>query len=428
MRFRSGWIPRLDCLLILPAGIRSARFPLSKVILTLLLAIAIPHAAHAQSLPFAQTGDLYISHVAAEWRTVILDIRDLNSAIIKANTPSPRTYGIAFDAAGNLYAVGGDGLNVFDTELNLLGNSGLPDPDSQFLNFVAVRKPGQVFACNPVRFTTTRLFVFDTSDLQRPFLAKIVPIPLAPAMHAECRGLAFDSAGFLWVSIGGEIVKIELDAAGDPIGAQAFLPGGNVLSMAFQPGTGRLFYTAVNSNFVGVVEPDNASVRIATISQVCDTPSNSPGDLAFSSSGDLVVGCANYDGATADLIGFPSARLQDLAGNVDASSLGKVRIEIGLPGGGFLAFKPIAMLTPAQAIADLMVLVASFQLHHGIANSLDTKLQAALDALNGGNPVGAVSALQDFVNEVEAQSGKKKLTTAQADQLIAAAQRIIAVL
>jgi hypothetical protein len=83
--------------------------------------------------------------------------------------------------------------------------------------------------------------------------------------------------------------------------------------------------------------------------------------------------------------------------------------------------------TPVQAISDVIVLVESMNLAHGIENALDAKLQNAIDALNaanGGNRADAINKLSAFINTVQAQSGNK-LTVAEADQLIAAANRII---
>ena len=66
----------------------------------------------------------------------------------------------------------------------------------------------------------------------------------------------------------------------------------------------------------------------------------------------------------------------------------------------------------------------------GIANSLDTKLAnalAALNAANAGNRANVCNVLGAFINETQAQAGKK-LTQAQAADLIADANRIRAVL
>ena len=86
--------------------------------------------------------------------------------------------------------------------------------------------------------------------------------------------------------------------------------------------------------------------------------------------------------------------------------------------------------TPVQSINDLVTLVQSMNLARGISNSLDTKLQnaaSALSAENAGDRGDAINKLQAFINATQAQSGNQ-LTAAQANQLIAAANRIIAIL
>ena len=76
---------------------------------------------------------------------------------------------------------------------------------------------------------------------------------------------------------------------------------------------------------------------------------------------------------------------------------------------------------------DLINTVDSFLLPHGLQMSLTAKLENALSALNAGDIGTACSDLTAFINQVTAQSGKK-LTVAQANQLISAATQIKAVL
>src|SRR4029079_1366541 len=99
---------------------------------------------------------------------------------------------------------------------------------------------------------------------------------------------------------------------------------------------------------------------------------------------------------------------------------------------GNLASASFNVLVQAAAaqVSNLVALVQSFNLQQGIENSLDTKLQnvlAALNAAQGGNAANACDMLGAFINETSAQSGKK-LTVAQADQLIAAARQSRAVI
>ena len=72
---------------------------------------------------------------------------------------------------------------------------------------------------------------------------------------------------------------------------------------------------------------------------------------------------------------------------------------------------------------DLIALVRSFNLPAGTENSLVTKLQDALSAIDASDTATACDSLTAFINACQAQSGKK-LTAAQASQLINSATLI----
>ena len=78
-------------------------------------------------------------------------------------------------------------------------------------------------------------------------------------------------------------------------------------------------------------------------------------------------------------------------------------------------------------ISNLISLVNSFHLSGSLQNSLDVKLNAALKAVNAGQTGTACSDLADEIGQVQSQSGKG-LTVSQANQLIAAAKQVQAVL
>lgn len=83
--------------------------------------------------------------------------------------------------------------------------------------------------------------------------------------------------------------------------------------------------------------------------------------------------------------------------------------------------------SPANMIAGLVGDVIGLNLQKGITNSLDSKLDSALNALedlNTNNDVAAINSLQAFINAVQAQRGNK-IPEADADSLIASAQAII---
>jgi len=80
-----------------------------------------------------------------------------------------------------------------------------------------------------------------------------------------------------------------------------------------------------------------------------------------------------------------------------------------------------------EQINNLITLVQSQRLHSRTANSLIVKLQGAASALDRGNIKAVYGNLDAFLNEANAQQGKK-LTAAQADLLNTEATRIRAVL
>ena len=83
--------------------------------------------------------------------------------------------------------------------------------------------------------------------------------------------------------------------------------------------------------------------------------------------------------------------------------------------------------SPAGRIDNLISLVQGLGLPAGPANSLSVKLEAAASALGRGNIQAACGSLGAFLNEVNAQKGKK-LTVAQANLLVSEVTRIRAVL
>ncbi|MHB8955109.1 MAG: hypothetical protein ACYC4U_19205 [Pirellulaceae bacterium] len=90
----------------------------------------------------------------------------------------------------------------------------------------------------------------------------------------------------------------------------------------------------------------------------------------------------------------------------------------------------LTVLTTEDLLIELADDVAELNLATGVSNSLDAKLQNALDALDAANSEqrnDAVNKLWAFINSVEVQAGKI-LTQDETDQLIGAALEIIALL
>lgn len=87
----------------------------------------------------------------------------------------------------------------------------------------------------------------------------------------------------------------------------------------------------------------------------------------------------------------------------------------------------IVPMTPSSLMADLIDATSEINASNGIVNSLDVKLDSALEALddvNEKNDGAAINKLQAFINAVEAQRGIH-IPDADADALIAEAQDII---
>jgi len=88
----------------------------------------------------------------------------------------------------------------------------------------------------------------------------------------------------------------------------------------------------------------------------------------------------------------------------------------------------VTVQTPSEVIQDLIDVVEGYNLQQGIDNSLDAKLNSALQALNDineNNDGAAINSLQAFINAVEAQRGNT-ITDEQANELVSLAQNIIA--
>lgn len=152
-------------------------------------------------------------------------------------------------------------------------------------------------------------------------------------------------------------------------------------------------------------------------------------------SGNLIVfdsaATSSYDIFVYDI---NSGRLYQVTNIPDASEqLGDIsvwngtgRIVFSAVGGGLFDIYAFTFQIPTSVsgdINDLIALVTGFNLPHGIENSLLTKLQSALAALNASDTATTCDALKSFINQSDAQSGKA-LTEEQARQLINAASQI----
>ena len=76
-------------------------------------------------------------------------------------------------------------------------------------------------------------------------------------------------------------------------------------------------------------------------------------------------------------------------------------------------------LTPSQKVLVVANAVSALGLPKGISTSLQTKLTSAQTAIETGDTASACIALTDFVNEVNALAGKKRISASEAASLIA---------
>jgi len=111
---------------------------------------------------------------------------------------------------------------------------------------------------------------------------------------------------------------------------------------------------------------------------------------------------------------------------LSVNALGQI-VGRGAIGGEDHAYLATPVTVSIDKLSDLVDLVESFDLPQGNENSFLAKLDDALAALESCTPTAACVPLGAFVNAVEAQSGKK-LTTEQAESLLAAASELQSVL
>jgi len=117
--------------------------------------------------------------------------------------------------------------------------------------------------------------------------------------------------------------------------------------------------------------------------------------------------------------------IQGIDGQIDHASFWRGALTASQIAADYASTAP--MQTASEAIYALIGQVLALNLKKGITNSLDSKLSAAVNALddaNQHNDVAAVNALQAFINAVQAQIGGA-LSPGEAASLIASAQAII---
>jgi hypothetical protein len=157
-----------------------------------------------------------------------------------------------------------------------------------------------------------------------------------------------------------------------------------------------LYVTAnANSKIVGETASDTGTLSGVVNNDGITATFSSPGDPATAAAGNYTISATLND---------PNGRLSNYTVHETDATL--------------------TVITYAQATTNIQTQVDNAGLDHGTQNSLDSQLQAATASFNKGNTTAGTNQLQAFINNVNAQRGKK-ISAALADMLIAEAQRII---
>jgi hypothetical protein len=202
------------------------------------------------------------------------------------------------------------------------------------------------------------------------------------------------------------------------------------------PASGSVF--PIGTTTVGCTASD-ASGNIAGAGFLVTVVDSTPPVITVTSTLPIVVPATSASGAvvtyavtaTDTIDANPRVSCLPASGSVfpiGATTVGCTAIDASAnsSGAGFI----VTVTGAPEQLTTLISVVRGLNLQQGITNSLDAKLanaDAALTAAQAGDLATACGLLNAFITEVQAQSGKK-ITAAQASQLLAAATQIKAVL
>jgi hypothetical protein len=172
-----------------------------------------------------------------------------------------------------------------------------------------------------------------------------------------------------------------------------------------------------------ITSADNTTFTVGTGGTFTLTATGDPA-LVFTASGTLPSGVSftdNHDG-TATLAGTPAVG----AGGIYLVTL---TASNGFAPDAVQTFTLTVIETPAIDIGVVISQVANLSgLNDGQKNSLESKLQAALQSLAQGNTNAAINQLNAFLNEVQALKGSNRLDAETADLFLGEIQTVIALL
>lgn len=358
---------------------------------------------------------------------------------------------------------GSSTIRYFDfatnTEHVLPGNGldRLSDTDGQRIAFTQIDGTGDRIGIYDIGSQTTT-FIGGPGDSDPAIGGNLVAYRIAggPSATSDIQVYDRSTGGYLvlsfndledwWpaVSPDGNVVTwatCQLDQQGCSIYAAVKNSAGTLFNTRLVSGTGDNRYPDTNGQFIVYTSERNGDndVYFQRVGGSTEMHLALPGNQRDARiSGNLIV----FESQTADssydvfVYDLSTARLYQATNTPGISETlsdivtgcnGTNRIVYAVPGsfGDFDVYAFTFQLTDsiADQLDDLSALVRSFELHDGTENSLITKLQDALAAVNASNTAAACVALTSFINASQAQSGKK-LTAEQSRQLVDSATQV----
>lgn len=312
---------------------------------------------------------------------------------------------------------------------NADANSGVP---TRSTNVVASSSPN-LFEMSETDHSNSYTFVFNTSLISFAF-----------TRAGRCTSLAFPD----WTAVAKDEFGTTLDSVGEPDGGTSAscssptppveftLDGPGIKSVTIASGSdgfsGRagpalddLVLTVVSANSPPVV--DNPIADVEANEDADDTVVDLTNTFADVDAGDTltltVSNNTNGSLVSASIVGT-SLTLDYLP---DQNGTADITIRATDGGGLFAEYTfNITVISSQQQLQNLIDDVGDLGLNGGNTNALTSKLNNAINKLNQGKTNAGVNQIQAFINQVNAFVNSGKLTQAQADDLIDAANAAIA--
>jgi sugar lactone lactonase YvrE len=332
---------------------------------------------------------------------------------------------VAVDSSGNVYVADRDNHRIqkFTADGEFLlqwGSQGTGEGQLFFPRGVAVDSSDNVYVADP---GNERIQKF-TADGE--FLLQWGSAGSGEGQFDNPAGVGVDSSGNVYVTDFNNHRIQKFTADGEFL-AQWGSAGSDEGQFSFPVGV-----AVDSSDNVYVADPGNSRIQKFGIA----TADTTPPILKLPEEG-ITVNATGADGA---LVTFEVSATDDTDPNpvVNCSPASRSTFPIGTTtvtctatdssGKTASGTFPVTVIGATGQISDIKVLVTSLALPAGIDTSLQAKLNDAFSAANGGDTASACTALKDFISQVRAQQGKKKISAQDAEELIVEAQRIQAVL